>query len=147
MTTNIGHRVYDENRTNSKDLLETTQLYALAIKRDRWVFYEAGDLEGELLTRPFTWEGGGALYLNAQIAAGGKIIVEFEDQWARPIRDMHLDEIPPITGPLDAVDHHLTFGPGPKTIVKLPHAIGPIRLRFRMQKAKLYGWSVSGPAT
>ena len=45
-------------------------------------------------------------------------------------------------GPLDAVDHQLTFGPGPKTIVKVP-PVGPIRLRFRLRKAKLFGWSLA----
>jgi len=125
-----------------RELLETTSIYLLAIKRDRWVSYDAGEREGELLTRPIAWEGGGSLCLNAQIEAGGHIRVEVEDQWSRPVKDFHLDEIPPVTGPLDAVDHVVPFGPGPKTIMILPQ-VGPVRFRFWMKKAKLFGWSFS----
>ena len=106
--------------------------------------YDASEREAELLTRPFEWEGGGSLYLNAAIEADGYLTVSFNDQWARPIPDYHLDEIPRISGSMDAVDHQLTFGPGPKTVVKLPQ-IGPVRLRSLMEKARLFGWSVDDP--
>jgi hypothetical protein len=76
-----------------------------------------------------------------RVLRAGHVRVEFEDQWARPVKDWHLDEIPPINGPLDAVDHQLTFGPGPKSIVKIP-PVGPIRLRMYLKKTKLFGWSL-----
>jgi hypothetical protein len=123
-----------------RKFLETTSIYGFAIKRDRWISYDACDREAEFLSTPFAWEGG-KLCLNVQIEKGGHVRVEFEDQWARPVKDWHLDEIAPITGPLDAADHQLTFGPGPKSIVKIP-PVGPIRLRMYLKKAKLFGWSL-----
>jgi hypothetical protein len=129
---------------NRAEMLNSNKLYLLTLRRDRWVGYEAGDREGELVTRPFAWEGGGRLWLNLDIQRGGLVTVNFADQWGRPVPDYHLDEIPPIEGPLDALQHTLTFGPGPKTVVKLP-PIGPVRLRFRMKRACLYAWAVEEP--
>ena len=134
----------DPSVPNRQALLETNSIYLLAIQRDRWISYDAGELEGELLTRPFDWEGGGSLYLNVAIGADGYLDVSFEDQWSRPVPDYHLDEIPRVNGPLDAVGHRLTFGPGPKTIVKLP-PVGPVRLRLLMKNAKLFGWALDDP--
>lgn len=128
------------DRALAKRLLETESIYCLAIARDRWIGYTAGESEGELLTTPLDWQGG-LLRLNLNVPAGGELRVSVEDRWGRPVPDFHLDEIPPIAGPLDATDHPLTFGPGPKTIVKLP-PIGPIRLRFRLRQATLYGFSL-----
>ena len=127
-------------RKQREKFLESTSIYGFAIKRDRWISYDACDREAEFLSTPFAWEGG-RLCLNVQIEKGGHVRVEVEDQWARPVKDWHLDEIPPINGPLDTVDHQLTFGPGPKSIVKVP-PVGPIRLRFRLKNAKLFGWSL-----
>jgi len=126
-----------ENRDN---LLGETSIYGFAIKRDRWIGYEAGEKEGEFLSTPQDWEGGSPLYLNAEIKDGGYIRVEIEDQLGRPVEDFHLDELDLITGPLDEVDHIVTFGPGPKTIMRFP-AVGPVRFRFFMQRATVYGWS------
>jgi hypothetical protein len=119
--------------------LETTSIFAFAIQRDRWISYDAGEREGELRTAPVSWEGG-RLQLNARIARDGRITLEVEDLWGRPVKDWHLDEIPPIAGPLDEVDHLVTFGPGPKTVMKIP-PVGPIRFRFRLINASLFGWS------
>lgn len=126
---------------NREDLLTNTNLYAIAMKRDRWVGYEASEHEGELLTTPIAWAGDGRLFLNITVREGGHVKVEFEDQWSRPVCDYHLDEIAPISGPVDSTQHPLTFGPGPKTIVKLPE-VGPVRLRLRAKHATLWGWSV-----
>ena len=96
---------------------------------------------GELLTRPLAFECA-RLWLNVRIARGGHVQLEVEDQWGRPVKDWHLDEIPPITGPVDDVDHPVTFGPGPKTVMKIP-PIGPVRFRFKMRNAQLFGWSLT----
>jgi hypothetical protein len=138
---------YDKDRAKIGAMLENWDLYVLAIKRDRWIGYEAtdlGDRDAELLTTPFDFADGGPLRLNARIEPGGSIRVEAEDRWGRPIRDLHLDEIQPLEGPLDSVDAPVLFGPGPKTIWKLP-PVGAVRLRFRMRNATLYGWSTGGP--
>jgi len=134
---------FDTKDERRKALLESNDLFVLSVTRDRFVGYEAGDKVGELLSSPLDWDGNGKLFLNAEIQEGGRITVAFEDAHARPIREFHLDEIPEIVGPVDSTAHHVTFGPGPKTIVKLPTG-GPIRLRFFMQNATLYGWTFEG---
>jgi hypothetical protein len=122
-----------------REYLETTSIYLLAIKRNRWVGYEAGEREGELLTRPVAWSGG-RLSLNAKIAANGFIKLRIEDVWGRPVSEYHLDEIDALTGPADNVDLPVTFGPGPKSIVKLP-PMDQVRLRFHVKNASLFGWT------
>jgi hypothetical protein len=141
----IAVHEYDEDRSKVQAMLEDWDLYVLAIKRDRWIGYEACEIDAEFLSTPFEFEGGSPLCVNAKIGEGGFIKVEAEDQWGRPIKDLHLDEIMPVTGPIDEVDIPVLFGPGPKSIWKLP-PIGPIRLRMRMKNATLYGWSIGGPA-
>lgn len=120
-------------------IINSTQIHLLALKRDRWIGYAAGEVEGELLTSPFPWEVG-RLGLNARIEEGGWLQVSFTDEMGLPLREFHLDEIPPITGPVDAVDHTLTFGPGPKSILVFPTR-GPVRMRIKMSRATLFGWS------
>ncbi|HOK80673.1 MAG TPA: hypothetical protein PK303_08145 [bacterium] len=129
---------------NRKQLLESNEIYLITLKRDRWVFYQAGEIEGELLTSPVEWEGGGSFCINAKVEKDGYIRVEVDDIYGRKINDAHLDEIHLITGYVDEVDIPVTFGPGPKTVMKFPFA-GPIRFRFWMKKAKLYGWSFVHP--
>jgi len=51
----------------------------LSVARDRWVSYDAGEHEGELLSRPFSWDGG-RLFLNAVIEREGQIAVSFCDE-------------------------------------------------------------------
>ncbi len=126
------------------ELLERNDMQLLSLRRDRFVGYQAGPRTGEFLSAPLNWEGPGQLLLNAVIEPGGEIVVGLEDVWGRPLRDYHLDEIPPLTGPLDAVADPVTFGPGPKTIIKLP-APGPIRLRCYLRQAQLFGWTLTRP--
>jgi hypothetical protein len=128
------------DQTQRNKMLAANNIYGFAIKRDRWIGYEAGEAEGEFLSTPIDWEGGSPLYLNVDIRDGGYLRLEIEDQWGRPMKDAHLDEIDTIASPLDEVDHLVTFGPGPKTIMRFP-PIGPIRLRVFMKQATLYGWS------
>ena len=137
----MGRPEYARDIAYRKAVLDSYDMYLLSIQRDRFVGYEAGEHEAEFLSTPIHWEGGGRFYLNIKVDAGGYMKVAFEDQWARPMPECHLDEIPPISGAVDAVDYHLTFGPGPKTVVKFP-VPGPFRIRLRMKKATVYGWAV-----
>jgi len=132
------------NVKNRKKMLESCQIYLLTLKRDRWIYYQAGEVEGELLTTPVEWEGGGSFCVNAKIEKDGYIRIEIDDVYGRKINDAHLDEIHLISGPIDDVDIPVTCGPGPKTVIKFPLA-GPIRFRFFIKKAKLYGYSFIHP--
>ena len=136
----IAEAAIDENAANRKELLENESIFVMAIKRDRWIGYTAGEREGELLTTPIDGLDACKISFNLEIADGGYLTVEVEDAWGRPVKDHHLDEIPAITGPLDAVDHPFIFGEWPKTILRLPPTVGPVRLRFRLKHATLYGW-------
>ncbi|HOC03109.1 MAG TPA: hypothetical protein PKK91_06485 [bacterium] len=129
---------------NRELLLESNAIYLLTLKRDRWIFYQAGETEGELLSSPVNWEGGGSFCINARVEKDGYIKIEIDDIFGRKISDAHLDEIHTIAGPVDSVDIPVTFGPGPKTVVKFP-IDGQIRFRFWMKKAKIYGWSFVHP--
>jgi hypothetical protein len=141
----VSTHEYDKDRSKVKEMLENWELHVLAIKRDRWIGYEAGEHEGEFLTAPFEWKVASPLGLNVEIKEGGYIKVEAEDQWGRPIKDLHLDEIETLKGPVDGVDVPVLFGPGPKSVWKMP-PVGPVRLRMRLKKATIYGWSIGGPA-
>ncbi|MCM8822719.1 MAG: hypothetical protein NC831_07935 [Candidatus Omnitrophica bacterium] len=129
---------------NRKQLLESNEIYLLTLKRDRWCFYQAGETQGELLSSPINWEGGASLCINAKIEKDGYIKIEVDDAYGRKINDAHLDEINVLNGFLDGIDIPVTFGPGPKTVMKFPFP-GQIRFRFWMKNAKLYGWSFVHP--
>jgi hypothetical protein len=124
-------------------LVRDTEIMLLAIKRDRWAGYAAGNIEGELVSTPLGWESG-KIFINARIRRDGYIRVSFNDELGFPLRDYDLDVERPIEGPIDEVDIPLTFGPeidaGPKKIFKFPTR-GPVRLRIRIKNATLFGWS------
>jgi len=118
---------------------EDLRIVLLSVPRDRWVSYDAGEHEGELLSRPFRWDGG-RLFLNAVIQEGGHITVGFCDEDGYALRELGLDEQVPLTGPADGLMLSVLGGPGPKTALKMPTR-GPVRLRIRMRRARLFGWS------
>lgn len=135
---------HHHEETYSTEIVKATQIMLLATKRDRWVGYSAGDIEGELVSVPMNWEAG-RLALNARIERGGHITVSFDDERGAPLTDYDLDLRPPIDGPIDAVDIPFTFGPdigaGPKKVLKFPTR-GPVRLRLKLKKAAVFGWSL-----
>jgi hypothetical protein len=124
-------------------LVKATEIMLLALKRDRWVGYAAGEIAGEIVSTPLPWEFG-RLTINARIERGGYAHVTFDDELGFPLRGYDLDVERPLEGPLDAVDLPLTFGPeadaGPKRILKFPTR-GPVRLRIKLKKAALFGWA------
>ncbi len=130
---------------HKEGMVSETKIMLLATKRDRWVGYSAGEVEGELVSSPMNWNGG-RLTLNARIEKGGHIAVSFDDERGSPLTDFDLDLRPPIEGPLDSVDIPFTFGPdigaGPKRVLKFPTR-GPVRLRLKMRKAAVFGWSMA----
>jgi hypothetical protein len=131
------------NHITDEALVRDTEIMLLATERDRWVGYSAGEVVGEIVSAPLPWEAG-QLMLNARIEKGGYLHVTFDDELGFPLRSYDLDVERPIEGPIDAVDIPLTFGPeadaGPKRILKFPTR-GPVRLRVKIRKATLFGWS------
>lgn len=142
-----AHRVYctATNRNHHGKVLDGDAMRAGILlytqRRDRWVGYEAGEQEAELLTRPFEWDGG-RLTLNAKIADGGAIGVQLENAWGHPVHEHTRDKFGPLAGPLDSLDAPVLWSgrPGIKSWTS-----EPLRLRFFLKHATLYAWSLPGP--
>lgn len=117
------------------------RIMLLALPRDRWVSYDAGEREGELLSQAFQWDGG-RLFLNASIREGGQIIVRFCDELGQMLRGLGLDEPVPLHGPAEGLRLPIRSGPGPISVLKMPSR-GPIRLHFTMRNASLFGWTLA----
>lgn len=107
--------------------------YGLATLRlDGFVSVDAAE-EGTLTTKPLVFIGD-TLQVNAN-AAGGNITVEALDVDGQPIEGFSADTCRPLT--TDDVRHVVTWNDDPDC-----HVIQgrPIRLRFRMERAKLYSF-------
>jgi hypothetical protein len=132
------------NRTHHDSVTDETlaqrHIMLAALKRDRWVGYAAGEREGELLSRPFHWDGG-RFSLNTIIADGGEVAASFCDELGHPLNSLGLNEMEPLRGPLNALAAPVMAGPGPKTTLKFPTR-GPIRLRLKMRRARVFGWTL-----
>ena len=133
------------NRTHHQPATDDrvpTRIHLFALPRDRWVSYGTrSDREGMLLSAPFTWRGG-RLFLNAAIEAGGAIEVAVCDVAGYPLAGCDLDRINPLTGPADGVDLPVGhWGELDKRVLSLP-APGPVRLKFTLRRARLYGWTL-----
>ena len=87
---------------------------------------------GELLTKPLRFAGK-ALEINYSTSAGGRILVEIQDESGKPIEGFSLDDCKPIIG--DEISGLVAWGEN-RDVSKL--AGKPIRLRFVMQDADLY---------
>ena len=114
-----------------------------AIKRDRYVGLQAGDNGGTITTHllGLTHNGGarperGALAVNAN-ASSGSLRVEVLDESGNAISGYSLEDCIPVKG--DKVEHYIRW----KTHRNLYPVIGkPVRLRFHLQNATIYGFQV-----
>ncbi len=141
------HHDFFKPGADQQKLTDGHTLGLLTIKRDRWVSYEAAEHEGELLTTPFEWKGGQML-LNASIEEGGYIVTEFCNELGHAIPLPHHASNEVMHGPMDEIEAPVAIRIGePKH--KLLHTThqfnvrGPIRMRIKMKKAKLYGWTTT----
>ena len=87
---------------------------------------------GELITRPFTFEGG-ALSLNAATSAAGSVRVEIQDGDGKALKGYTLRDCDEIYG--DYLDWMVTWK-GQADVRSL--ADKPVRLRFALSDADLY---------
>ncbi len=118
------------------------QIHLLSLPRDRWVSYGTrSGREGMLLSAPFDWRGG-RLLLNAVIDEGGTIRTAVCDLLGQELAGYDLDRINPMTGPADGVELPLSYwGEHDKRVLSLPTR-GPVRLKFTLCRARLYGWTL-----
>ncbi len=108
---------------------------ALALPRDRWIAYTAGDIQGELLTQVMDKPQG--LSLNASTEADGWLRVEVADADGRPIEGLTQADCHPLSG--DALAFRPRWQTG-KTLDDVP--TDAIRLRIHARRASLYALGV-----
>ena len=104
----------------------------LTMRLDGFVSVNAPHTGGELLTRPFTFEGG-VLSINFSTSAAGGIRIELQDAAGEPIPGYTLADCAPIVG--DEIDRRIAWQGGGDLATL---ASRPIRLRVVMRDADLY---------
>jgi len=135
---------YDhEVQNNPADI----KLYKM--RPDGYVSFDAGDVEGSLVTRRMVWEYDG-LHINADASRGevqveimdGNYTVEggntFDDVYqGRAIEGFSKNDCAPYTG--DDIDHKVTFKNADLSQIKGKY----VQLRFYVRNARFYSWGVT----
>ena len=103
------------------------------LRLDGFISVDAGAHEGTLITRPFTFRGG-TLVINAD-AGGGSVVVEIQDDSAKPVKGLGRQDCDAFTG--DAIRHTVTWRG--KTDLKSVEG-KTIRLRFHLTRAKIFSF-------
>ena len=111
---------------------ETCCLRRYTLRIDGFVSVDAPRSGGEMLTKPFTFEGE-ELELNFSTSAAGSIYIEIQDADGNPINGYSLADSDEIFG--DTISRKVTWN-GSSDVEQL--AGSPIRLRFVMSDADLY---------
>jgi len=102
------------------------------LRLDGFSSLNAGYIEGEMQTKPFTFSGK-SLDINVSTSAGGRMRIEIQDTAGQPIPGFALKDCLQIVG--DQITRRVAWKTG-SDVSKL--AGRPIRLRFVMQDADLY---------
>ena len=114
--------------------LPTQRIRRYSLRTDGFVSVNAGYAGGELVTNPFTFDGG-ELELNYSTSAVGTVKVELQDGDGNPQEGFSLDDCPDIFG--DEIGGVVHWGRGPD-VSSL--AGRPVRLRFWLKDADLYAF-------
>ena len=104
----------------------------LLLRTDGFASVSAPWAGGEMLTRPFTFEGS-TLEINYRTGAPGFVRVEIQDAAGAPIPGYALDACPEIIG--DEIERIVFWSHGPD-VSRLTGR--PVRLRFVMKDADLF---------
>ena len=111
---------------------EASRLRRFTLRLDGFVSANAPLKGGELITRPFTFEGG-ALSLNAATSAAGSVRVEIQDGDGKTLKGYALGDCDEIYG--DYLDRMVTW----KGLADVRGLAGkPVCLRFALSDADLY---------
>ena len=110
------------------------RLRRLSLRPWGFASISAGCREGEVVTRPFTFDGE-ALHVNFSTSAVGAIRVELQDAEGNALPGCGLDDMQPTYG--DRLDLRVTWGDG----TSLRRFAGrPVRLRFELKDADLFSF-------
>lgn len=112
---------------------ESSELRRYTMRLDGFVSIHASYAGGELVTRPITFSGR-QLELNFATSAAGEIRVELRDMDDKPLPGCSLDECEPLFG--DTVSRTVVWKRGSDLSA---HIGRPLRLRFSLRDADLYG--------
>lgn len=113
---------------------KSTRLWRYTLRLDGFVSLQAPYTEGELVTKPVSFQGK-KLTLNFSTSAGGSVQVELQDASGRPLPGFACEDCPPLFG--DSVDRVVTWQRGAdlSAIRNLP-----VRVRFILHDADVYSF-------
>ena len=130
---------------------ENAAIGLAVLRRDGYVSYDADAEAGTLLTKPFTFEQGRALHLNADARRGAirvEVLTAEEDpkaelrmwgiKYGAAVKDFETETCQALTQ--DQADHTLAWKNG-EDISSLKGRL--IALRFHMQQASLFSWWIT----
>jgi len=119
---------------NEMSIYHARSGYRYVMRTDGFVSVRAGAEEGELVTRPFTFDGN-TLLLNVSTSAAGMLKVELSDPSGGVYRGFSLNECMPVV--CDRIEHPVQWkgNPDPGTL-----AGKPVCLRVSMKEADLYSF-------
>ena len=130
--TNFDHHGKSRSR---EDLGEYRGMGAVRLPRGRLVGYTAGEVAGDLITRPFKWANS-ELFLNTD-AAGGSVEVAICNASGSPIKGFTRNDVEPIRNDGLRVPVSLKGG------AQLASLRGrELRLRIYARQAAVYGFSM-----
>jgi hypothetical protein len=110
----------------------TNHMQRYTLRPDGFVSVNAPYAGGELITKPFTFEGS-RLYLNYATSAAGGLQVELQGRGGEPIEGFRFDDCPEFFG--DRIEHAVTWQGGSD----LSSLAGqPVRLRVVMRDTDLF---------
>ena len=111
------------------------------VRRDGFISRDAG-LDGGTLTTRLLRPGGASLEVNATVAAGGTITVTMQDEQEQALPGFGAADCTPLTG--DSLRHRVQWGDrrGDDRWRERP-----VRLRFHLRAAALYGFRFTEDAT
>ena len=104
------------------------------VRRDGFVSRDAGRDGGTLTTR-LLQPGGARLEVNATVAAGGSVTVEVQDEDGQALPGCGAADCTPVTG--DSLRHQVHWG-ARRSDARWQER--PVRLRFHLRDAALYGF-------
>ena len=110
-------------------------LERLSLRTDGFISVHTGYAGGEVLTKPFRFDGG-ELAINYSTSAAGSVRVEIQDENGKPIAGYALDESDEIIG--DEIERTVSWK-GKTDVSTL--AKRPVRLRFVMKDCDLYSFA------
>jgi hypothetical protein len=114
--------------------LPTVHIRRYTLRPDGFVSIQAAYEPGELITRPFRFQGS-RLRLNYSTSAVGWLKVELQDAAGKPMDGFSLDDCPEIFG--DKLDAAVSWG-ATQDVSRLGGK--PVRLRFVMSDCDLYAF-------